>query len=400
MEIPTTPFHDWLVDLRRYFHQHPELSYGERKTAAKIAETLDQLGVSCQTGVGQTGVVARLEAKAPGPTLLFRADMDGLPLEEANDVVYRSKHPGRMHACGHDGHVTIALGIIRRLMDTGWVDKGSGRIFFFFQPAEEGGAGAKAMLEAGVLEGEEVNAVFAGHLHPELPVGHIGISPGVSNAASDSLDIRIKGRGGHGAQPHRCRDPIVAAAHLVTQLQSIVSRNVSPLESVVLTIGQFHAGTASNIIPQQAVLNGTLRTLSVETRRIVVNRLEEMIRGLETAFDCSATLTVTEGYPLVINHPELVQWAMSRSQDLLGKGGIHREPPRMGSEDFAYFLERYPGVLIRVGCHDPEKGFTYGLHSPHFDFDERTLDVGVRLFTHLLTTYSNAEESRVASHGS
>lgn len=382
-----TPFHDWLVGLRRHFHQYPELAYKEEKTAARIAEELTTLGVRFVTGIGQTGVVAWLEARRPGATVAFRADMDALALYEMNPVPYQSKHPGVMHACGHDGHITIALGVIRYLLETGWPGRGCGRMIFFFQPAEEGGAGARAMLDTGIADKEPIGAIFAGHMHPEKPAGQIGISPEASNASADSIRIRLTGRGGHAAHPHLCIDPIVAGAHLVVQMQSIISRNKSPLDAAVLTIGQFKAGTASNVIPEQAVLQGTLRTLRPEVRRSIVERLQQMVDGIGTAFGVEAGLTVVEGYPMLINDPDLVRFATDEARELLGAHGVHSEPPRMGAEDFAYFLEKWPGVLVRLGCHDPGQGFTHGLHSPHFDFDERALDVGVLLFTRLLTGF-------------
>jgi amidohydrolase len=383
-------FHDWLVDLRRFFHQFPELSYKEEKTAAKIAETLKGFGTPFQSGVGKTGVVAALNADHPGPVVALRADMDALPLEEKNDVPYKSRHSGVMHACGHDAHVTIALGVVRLLVENGWQKKGRGRILFIFQPAEEGGAGARAMLQEGVLDREPIEAIFAGHLHPENPLGQIAMAPGVSNAASDSIRIRITGKGGHGAQPQFCVDPIVAGAHLVVQLQSIISRNLHPLDGAVLTIGRFHSGTASNIIPDEAVLAGTLRTLDPSVRETVLDRLKQMLHGLETAFNVSIDLHVTAGYPLLTNDQRIVDWTVMRSRELLGDNGVQLETPRMGAEDFAYFLDRYPGVLVRIGCHDPEKGFTHALHSPYFTFDERVLDLGVRLFAHLLTSYTDS----------
>ena len=385
--VPLTPFHEWLVELRRHFHQFPELAYQERRTAAKIAEVLHELGVPFETEVGHTGVIARLVAQNPGPTLGLRADMDGLPLDEDNDVPYRSKHPGVMHACGHDGHITMALGVVRWLVENKWQQNGRGKILFFFQPAEESGGGAQTMIETGILDSEPVEAIFAGHMHPELPAGHIGVAPDISNASSNTLCIRIKGRGGHGAQPHFCRDPIVAGAYLVTQLQSIISRNVPPLESAVLTIGRFYAGTAPNIIPEEAGLDGTLRTLRPEIKELVENRLKAVLQGLEITYEVSAELVVRPGYPLLVNDSRLAAFCMQQAEELLGGGRVHKELPRMGAEDFAYFLQKSPGLMIRIGCHDPEKGFTYGLHSPHFDLDERALDIGVRLFVQLLTCY-------------
>ncbi len=388
-----TLFQQWLVELRRHFHQFPELAYRETETAGKITEVLEALKVPHRAGIGGTGVVARLEAKRSGPTVALRADMDALPITEQNDVPYRSKHAGRMHACGHDGHVTIALGVLRLLQETNWTETGCGRVIAVFQPAEEGGAGARAMLETAFLDGEDIRAIFAGHMHPELPCGHIGMSEGVTNASSDTIFIRLKGKGGHGAHPHLCIDPIVGGSHLVTALQSIISRNISSADRAVLTIGRFHAGTAVNIIPHEAVLEGTLRTLSEEVRDQVVERLQEMVHGVARAHRLTAELTVTPGYPLVVNNGEIVRFTSREATAFLGADKVHLQEARMGAEDFAYFLQRFPGVLIRLGCHHPEKGFEHGLHSPHFDFDERTLDVGARLFARLLTRFTECPEA-------
>lgn len=394
IEIPLTRFHDWLVQLRRDFHQYPELAYREEKTAGKIAEVLRGLNVPFRDKVGKTGLVATLIAEKPGATLAMRADMDALPLEEQNDVPYKSKHPGVMHACGHDGHMTMMLGVVRLLVESDWAAEGSGKILFIFQPAEEGGAGAQAMLETGILDSEPIEAIFAGHVHPELAVGHVGFAPDASNAASDNLNIRLTGKGGHGAQPQTCIDPIVAGAYLLTQLQSIISRSIAATDSAVLTIGSFHAGTARNIIPQEAVLEGTLRTLDTKVRERVLNRLDEILKGLETAHQMKAQLQVSVGYPLLVNHSELVRFVQMQAEELLGHGKVHEGAPRMGSEDFAFFLQKFPGILLRLGCRDPEKATTPGLHSPFFDFDERVLSLGVRLFTHLLTSYEVGGEWR------
>lgn len=380
-------FYNWLVDLRRFFHQIPELQYQEEKTGAKICEILESFELPFHTNIGKTGIVAKVKAENKGPVIAFRADMDALPLTEKNDTPYKSRHPGMMHACGHDAHITIALGVIRRLLESEWPRKGSGEILFIFQPAEEGGAGAKAMLDSGFFDEYPVKAVFAGHVHPDLPVGSVGISPKTANAATTTIKIRLKGKGGHGAYPHQCNDPIVAGAHLITQIQSLISRNLPPLESAVLTIGSFRSGTASNIIPEDAFLEGTLRTFRPEVKELILKRLNEIVNGTQRAFDISAILDATEGYPMLINHPELVNHVRTCAEEILEPASTHIRNPSMGAEDFAYFSEKWGGVMADLGCHDPATEFLYGLHSPHFDMDERVLEVGTRLFGHVLTRY-------------
>ena len=380
-------FFNWLVELRRWFHQFPEPAYKEIKTAAKICETLDALNVPFHAGVGGTGVVAKLRAKRPGTLIAFRADMDALTLEEKNDVPYKSRNWGFMHACGHDGHMTIALGVIRWLIENQWSQNGCGEIAFIFQPAEEGGAGAKAMLQSGIFDAEPIKAIFAGHMYPELPMGHVSLAPEISNAAADSLFIRLKGKGGHGAHPHHCKDPIVAGAYLITQLQSIISRELPPLENAVISIGRFQAGTASNIIPEEAVLEGTLRTLKPDIRIEIIKRLEDMVEGVARSFGITATLNIIEGYPVLVNNPILADHVVTFAGEILGAGNVHSGLPRMGAEDFAFFCQKWGGVMVGIGCHDPIKGFQHGLHSPYFDLDERVLDVGTRLFGYVLTQY-------------
>jgi amidohydrolase len=388
VSVKLLPFHNWLVELRRHFHQFPELAYQEEKTAAKICEVLSSLNVPFQSGVGKTGIVAKLTAANPGPIIAFRADMDALKIEEVNDVPYKSRHPGLMHACGHDGHITIGLGIIRNLIGQGWRETGKGEIVFIFQPAEEGGAGAKAMIDSGVFDSISVDAIFAGHFHPEYPAGDVSIAHGTSNAAADSFRITLKGKGGHGAHPYQCKDVILIAAYLITQMQALVSREISALDSVVITIGKFHAGTASNIIPEEAVLDGTIRTLKEEIRQQTFRRIRELLNGLELAYGIFADLHIFDGYPVLNNHLELAKHAEACAKAVLGQSHVHSERPRMGAEDFAYFCQRWRGMMMGIGCHDPEKGFQHGLHSPHFDLDERALDAAVSVFSNILIAYN------------
>ncbi len=387
MAFELLPFHNWLVDLRRHFHRYPEPAYQEEKTGAKICEILSLFNIPFHTGIGKTGIVARLKAKNRGKTLAFRADMDALKMDEANDIPYKSQHPGLMHACGHDGHITIALGIIRNLIENKWIENGQGEILFIFQPAEEGGAGAKAMLDSGFFDNEPVEAAFAGHMQPEYPAGDISITYGVSNAASDSFSIRLIGKGGHGAHPYQCKDVILIGAYLITQLQALVSREISALDSVVITIGQFHSGTASNIIPEHADLEGTIRTLDENIRQQIFRRIRELLNSFELAYGISASLNIPEGYPMLVNNKALTEHAERCAKEVLGKAHVRYERPRMGAEDFAYFCNKWRGMMMGIGCNDPEKGFRYGLHSPYFEMDESVLSAAVRVFSKILMTF-------------
>ena len=382
------PFFRWLVDTRRTLHRHPELAYQEHETAKILRRELDLLGVPYESGIGGTGIVATLTAESEGPVLALRADMDALPITEETDTPYRSLHTGVMHACGHDGHMTILLGVIRRLMETGFRENGRGRILFIFQPAEEGGAGAKAMLDSGFFDDLPVAAVFAGHLFPEIPVGQVGIPPEVACAATDTLTFRMAGRGGHGARPEQCIDPIVAGAALVTQLQSLISRSLSPFDTTVLTIGHFTSGSTDNVIPDSALLEGTLRTFSEENRERALSRVAEMVSGIDLSYGTRTEFIRTEGYPVLQNSPALLRHLASSAEHLFGGDNVLGEKASSGGEDFAYFCRAWGGAMAKLGCHDPRKGFQHPLHSPLFDMDERVLEVGTLLFARVLTTFS------------
>ncbi len=358
-----------IIALRRELHQHPELAFQETETAARIQRFLSSQGLSLRTGLGGTGVMAQVSG-GPGPTVLLRVDMDGLPIEEESETPYASRVKGRMHACGHDGHVAMGAGAARILAQRRL--PGTARILF--QPAEEGEGGAQAVIAAGVLDG--VDRVFGVHLWNELPVGTLGVKAGPLMAAVDRLQIAIRGRGGHGGQPQRAADPVVAAAHVVTALQTIVAREVDPLEPAVVTIGSIHGGHAFNVIPDQVTLTGTIRSFDPQLRRSLPERIARIAGGIAEGLRCRAEVEVRSGNPAVLNHPQLAEIARRAAVRVVGEEGVVSPPATMGGEDMAVYFERVPGCFVFVGSANAERGLAEPHHSPRFDFDEEALAIG------------------------
>jgi amidohydrolase len=358
-----------IVALRRAVHQEPELAWQESRTAARIAAFLDGHGLAVRTGVGGTGVLA--EVARPGRGVLLRVDMDALPLQEETGAPYASRVPNAMHACGHDGHVAMGAGAARLLAARAL----PGRARVLFQPAEEGEGGAQAVADA-ALEG--IDLVFGVHLWNELPVGTLGVKAGPLMAAVDRLQIVVRGRGGHGGKPHRSADPVVAAAHVVTALQTVVSREVSPVQSAVVTIGSVHGGQAFNVIPDEVVLTGTIRTFDDALRRSLPERITRLARGVAEGLQCGATVDVRHGNPPVVNDAAAAEIARRAAARVVGDANVVPPEPTMGGEDMAVYFERVPGCFVFVGSANPARGLDQPHHSPRFDFDEDALAVGTR----------------------
>ncbi|MGN6310846.1 MAG: M20 aminoacylase family protein [Xanthobacteraceae bacterium] len=370
---------------RRHLHAHPELMYDVHGTAAFVAERLREFGCDeVATGLGRTGVVGVIKGRKPASGDLkvigLRADMDALPIEEETNLPYASKTPGKMHACGHDGHTAMLLGAARYLAET---RNFAGDAVVIFQPAEEGGAGADAMIKDGLMERFKIEQVYGMHNGPGLPVGSFALRPGPIMAATDAIDIRIEGLGGHAARPHKCIDSVLVGAQLVTALQSIVSRTVDPLDSAVISICEFHAGNARNVIPQIAELKGTVRTLTPEVRDLVERRVREVVVGVAQQTGARIDLVYERGYPVTVNHPEQTDIATRIASDVAGAANVHAVPPMMGAEDFAYMLEARPGAFIFVG-----NGDSAGLHHPAYNFNDEAIVYGtsywVKLVEHTL----------------
>lgn len=361
----------WTRELRRDFHMHPELGFQEERTAARVAQVLRDLGLKVHTGIAKTGVVAVLQGGRPGKRVLLRADMDALPIQEANDVPYASRHPGVMHACGHDGHMAVALTVARMFTESR--EHLPGTYIFLFQPAEEGLGGAARMIEEGVLERFPADVALALHLWNGAPVGWIGLGEGPVMAAADEVTLRLQGRGGHGAMPHLARDPITAAGHLIVALQSLMAREVDPLDTAVLSIGQVQGGSAFNVIPEEVLLKGTLRTFNTQTRTYVKQRVEALARHLASAFQVQAETRWVEATPAVVNDPHITKQVRQALQEVWPEAHIDTDARTMGSEDMAFFLERVPGCYFFVGSANPQKGLDAPHHHPRFDFDEEVL---------------------------
>jgi amidohydrolase len=367
---------------RRDIHEHPELQYDVHRTAAFVADRLKEFGCDeVATGLGRTGVVGVIKGrKPPGRgdvrVIGLRADMDALPIEEATELPYASKTPGRMHACGHDGHTAMLLGAARYLAET---RNFAGDAVVIFQPAEEGGAGAAAMIKDGLFDRFPVDQVYGMHNGPGIPIGSFAIRPGPIMASTDAVNIHIEGRGGHAARPHISIDSVFVGAQLITALQSIVSRSVDPLESAVISICEFHAGNARNVIPQTAELKGTVRALTAEVRALVEKRVRDVIDGVARMTGARIDLNFERGYPVVVNHAAQTDIAVEVARKVAGEGNVHEMPPLMGGEDFAYMLERRPGAFIFCG-----NGDTAGLHHPAYDFNDDAIVYGTSYWIKLV----------------
>ena len=373
---------DEVTAWRRDFHENPELLYDVHRTAGIVAEKLKGFGCDeVATGLGQTGVVAVIKGRtnASGRVIGLRADMDALPIEEATSLPYASKVPGKMHACGHDGHTAMLLGAAKYLAETRHFD---GTAVVIFQPAEEGGGGGNAMVKDGLMERFGIQEVYGMHNWPGLPVGHFAMKAGPIMAAADRFTVTIEGKGGHGAYPQDCIDPIVTAAHVITALQTVASRSVDPLQSLVVSVCTVKAGEAFNVIPQTAALLGTVRTLSPEVRDLAEARIRAIIENVCAAFGARAQVEYSRCYPVTVNDAARTEFVASVAKDVAGESAVDTTiRPEMGAEDFSFMLEKRPGAYVFLG-----NGDTAGVHHPAYDFNDEATPYGVSLWAKIIET--------------
>ncbi|NES21359.1 MAG: amidohydrolase [Symploca sp. SIO3E6] len=380
-----------LVDWRRQLHQRPELGFQEQITSEFIAQKLQEWGIEHQTGIAKTGIVATISGNRPGPVLAIRADMDALPIQEENDVPYQSLHEGKMHACGHDGHTAIALGTAYYLSQH--PEDFSGTVKIIFQPAEEGPGGAKPMIEEGVLSNPEVEAIIGLHLWNNLPVGTVGVRSGPLMAAVEIFRCTILGKGGHGAMPHQTVDSVVVSAQIINALQTIVARNVNPLESAVVTVGELHAGKTYNVIADTARMNGTVRYFNPKLEGYFGQRIEQLIAGICQSHGASYDLNYWRLYPPVINDTNIAELVRSVATDVVETPiGIVPECQTMASEDMSFFLEAVPGCYFFLGSANATAGLAYPHHHPRFNFDETALGIGVEIFVRCVEKFCSTKK--------
>lgn len=368
-----------LVSWRRHLHQYPELGFKEHLTAEFVAQQLTTWGIDHQTEIAKTGIVATIPGAQPGPVLAIRADMDALPIQEENPVPYRSRHDGVMHACGHDGHTAIALGTARYLSQHH--QDFAGTVKLIFQPAEESPGGAKPMIEAGVLQNPQVDAIIGLHLWNNLPLGTVGVKPGPLMAAVDLFDCTIQGKGGHGAMPHQTTDAVVVSAQIVNALQTIVARNVNPLDAAVVTVGQLHSGAVSNVIADTGFMSGTVRYFDPELASLIEPRMEQVIAGICQSWGATYDLNYWRLYPPVINDVAIADLVRSVTASVIETpAGVVPSCQTMGGEDMSFFLQAVPGCYFFLGSANAELGLNHPHHHPQFDFDETALAMGVEIF--------------------
>ncbi|MGY6529118.1 MAG: M20 metallopeptidase family protein [Cyanobacterium sp.] len=380
-----------LVEWRRRMHQYPELGFRENLTADFISYKLTQWGVEHQRGVAQTGIVATIKSDEEGKVLAIRADMDALPVFELNEVSYKSRHEGIMHACGHDGHSAIALGIAHYLAHN--KDKFRGTVKIIFQPAEEGPGGAKPMIEEGVLKNPDVDAIIGLHLWNNLPLGTVGVREGALMAAVECFKCQIFGKGGHGAMPDQTVDSIMVGAQIVNSLQTIVSRNIKPTDSAVVTVGTFEGGTALNVIANTVKMSGTVRYFNPKYEKYIGERIEAIVKGICESHGAKYDLDYWQLYPPVINNPSITELVRSVALDVVETPlGVVPECQTMGGEDMSFFLQQVPGCYFFLGSANADKGLNFPHHHPRFDFDETALSLGVEMFARCVEKFSHYQQ--------
>ena len=376
-------FHADLTAWRQDLHAHPELAFEEHRTSDIVAAKLAEWGIEVHRGLAGTGVVGTLRGNVPGDRVIaIRADMDALPMSEANGFAHASTHPGKMHGCGHDGHTTMLLGAARYLAET---RNFAGTVRFVFQPAEEMGGGGQVMVKDGLFDKFPVDEIYALHNVPGLPVGQFAARVGPAMAATDEFDIVVKGRGGHAAQPHKTIDPIVIGAQIVSALQTIASRTADPIEGLVVSITEFHAGSAYNVIAEEAVLRGTIRSFDPALRKLAEGALKRICTGVAAGLGGQAEIKFMKGYPATRNHAVQLGKALQVAEELVGPDKVHGNvPPVMGGEDFAYMLEARPGAYLFIG-NGPAHGGR-NLHQTHYDFNDEILPLGASYWAQLVET--------------
>ncbi len=373
--------HDEMTEWRRDIHQHPELKFEENRTSDLVAAKLEEFGIEIHRGLAKTGVVGTIR-NGDGPSIGLRADMDALPLEEKNTFRYASSNPGKMHACGHDGHTAMLLGAAKHLASK---KKFKGTVHFIFQPAEEGGGGGELMIKEGLFEMFPADSVYGLHNWPEMPAGIFGVGSGPIMAAADNFDLIINGLGGHAAMPDKCIDPIVIASQVVNALQAIPSRNTHPVDSLVISVTQIHAGDAYNVIPDSVTMKGSVRTFQTETRKEIPSSMLRVAEGVCQAFGANCELNYMLGYPATVNSVPETDISAKAVVDLLGEDNIIRNPtPSMASEDFSYMLEKRPGCYVWLGIGSKEGVSTELLHSSRYDFNDDVLTIGASYWVKLV----------------
>ncbi len=374
-----------LVAWRRDFHMHPELGFEEHRSSGIIADCLRELGYQVQTGIASTGVIGLLEGERPGPVVMARFDMDALPIVEENESDYVSQTPGVMHACGHDAHMAIGLGVATLMAQRR--DEMAGTLKLVFQPGEEGMNGAEVMVQEGVMENPSPDLFLSTHVWNDQPVGIVNVTPGAVMAAADKWACTVRGKGGHGAAPHQTVDPIVTSAQIVTALQAVVSRNVSPLETAVVTVGTIRGGDAFNVIPPQVDMSGTIRTFSPQVKEMVWQRMREVVERVAAAYGAEAELNISTLTPAVINDVQVAKIVRAAAEATIGAENVFSGERTMGSEDAAFFMQEVPGCYFFLGSANAERGLNAPHHNPRFDIDEDVLPLGVAVLVETLTRY-------------